>query len=396
MIDAATMAKQILSAIEQHLPRLERPKVTPSEETLRRVLEEMFWSSMDQYEGQALRPRVYFAPEQILSSPNTPGVMRLLSPAPMDRKWIRRLCPAHGLEGALLVMENQNATAQITGLYGCFPSVRRGWPLWLCVECRGVGVIAVHVLGRTILEFKRGEVRAIGGPSMDRSGAIALIRRVLQGTAGHREAIEIASFFLDIGSMIDHAGTGGSLWILPERLVADAAVAKAGHTATFGHGWLEPFHELWEDRTNLLLANNDSRLEGIPWLWQPLQEWDFLKRDSVVKTIANLARIDGAIVMTPSPRVVTFGVVYNEFAYPAKEVLQVTDALELTTTIQRSTFGGSRHSSAIDFCSSHSPACAVVASHDGGITVFASWEPGKVWGGHVSMIENTPQPPAGS
>ena len=98
--------------------------------------------------------------------------------------------------------------------------------------------------------------------------------------------------------------------------------------------------------------------------------------------------VDGAIVINGSPQVLAFGVICNKFDKSASRVLQFTDPknLAIYKEVDASDFGGSRHRSAIAFCRNQSPACAVVASHDGGITIFTSGEHARVFGSRVSVI----------
>jgi hypothetical protein len=98
--------------------------------------------------------------------------------------------------------------------------------------------------------------------------------------------------------------------------------------------------------------------------------------------------------MNGSPEVLAFGVICNTFT-PAAEVLRATDLSTPTTgeVVDPSVFGGSRHRSAIDFCSTYSPAGALVASHDGGLTVFASLKGGSVIGSQVSLIASDAEVP---
>ena len=88
------------------------------------------------------------------------------------------------------------------------------------------------------------------------------------------------------------------------------------------------------------------------------------------------------------PQLLEFGVIYNKFSRPATSVLRTihpSRPLE-GAVVDAAEFGGSRHRSAIDFCSSNHPAGSLVASHDGGLTAFASLKPGIVIGNRISLI----------
>jgi hypothetical protein len=156
--------------------------------------------------------------------------------------------------------------------------------------------------------------------------------------------------------------------------------------------WWEAYREQWEMRTSLMRLLNSRCDQGHEFLQQAAQQWDFLRMDSLTRSIASLANVDGAIVMNGSPEVLAFSVICNKFRNPAVEIDRATNPSKPAegTPVNASTFGGSRHRSAIDFCSSLAPAGAVVASHDGGLTVFAASTKGRVIGSRISMIPSSP------
>jgi hypothetical protein len=369
---------------EVRIVKLTDARIIPSEDALRLVLEEVFWSSMDQYEGQFVRARVYFAPEPALSGY---GIIRLSSSLPLSKETIRRLSPAHGPDGALLVVEDSSGQLGIAAILGSSPFTRGGAPWWLCVESRGPGVIRVRIGADPILDFIRGSLRALGEAAFDESVATFVLTRVLETARPTLESIYVSSLVLQIGRAIEDSGTGGALWILPTDPSAGADLFGLGYQVNQTDDWCELFREEWENRTAMNLATKDA-----PAFWQAAQEWDHLRQDAVARSVASLARIDGAILMTGAPRVAPFGVICNDFSRPAGRVLRLATPSDLSSgdDVDASKFGGSRHRSAINFCSSHSPACAVVASHDGGITVFRSLEAGHVAGVRVSQIQWNP------
>jgi len=161
----------------------------------------------------------------------------------------------------------------------------------------------------------------------------------------------IASMLLDVGQAIDRHGTGGAVWILPSGTFMDGDLSDLGYNVEVGPMFWEPFREMWEMRTSTIT-------------------------------------IDGAIVVNGAPQLLAFGVICNRFSIRSNEVFRLNDPSDLSKgeRVDVSEFGGSRHRSAIDFCANHSPAGAVVASHDGGVTVFASKDTGVVFGSRVSPI----------
>ena len=385
MIDSQAIAKNVLAIIHQMVEIKSPPTVIPSEETLCRVIEIIFWSSLEKYEGNSLKIRVYFTPKEALSGQ---GVVRLDSPCPITLDSIRQLSPAQCEEGGLLVVEGDDSEAFIHGLQGSFPSVKGVPPIWLCVESRGNGIVRISYSKRPIFEIARGRVRQLGGMTFDRNSAALLL--IDTGLFRERSInafnLGIAHTLLDVAFEIEESGNGGAIWILPAETGLSGDLEGLGKLTCMNSGWWEPYKEMWEMRTSthqLIQRGIDDDL-----IYQAVNEWDHLRRRSLTKTIAGLAGVDGAVVMNGAPELLAFGVVCNKFRNPAQQVLRASDPTSLSAgdIVNKDEFGSSRHQSAIDFCSSYHPAGALVASHDGGLTVFASLEKGKVIGSKISMI----------
>lgn len=280
------------------------------------------------------------------------------------------------------------AGLQIHAVLCSSSSVRGASPHWLSVESRGPGCITVCIGSKPILEFTRGTLKHLAGMSLDRTAVeILLMSAKLFPNEPAGLNWHVASMLLDVGRAIDHHGTGGALWILPSGTFMDGGLSDLGHKVEVDPMFWEPFREMWEERTaTITLLNSpggprDEWLLEHQWLQAATQEWDFLRQDAVTRTLSSLTKVDGAIVVNGAPQLLAFGVICNRFSERPTEVLQPSDPSDLTKgePVDVSVFGGSRHRSAIDFCASHSPAGAVVASHDGGVTVFTSRERRRSW-----------------
>jgi len=387
MIDAAGIAQNVISIVDR-MHELRRPQTVPTDGALHRVIEEVFWSSMDRYEGNPLQARIFFVRKLQLTGAR---IIQLASPRPISKDTIRQLSPAHAPDGALLAVEDTNGEPQIEAVLGSFPSTRGASPYkWLGVESRGPGSVRLSIGGwQTVLEFIRGTWKPLGGMSLDRTAAeILLMKAGLFPTEPAGRDWQVAKMILDIGNAIEHHGMGGALWILPCGATMDGDLEGLGHRVEMSSMWCEPFREMWELRTSVIRLLNPGCGKGHEFLQEAAQQWDFLRQDAVTRSLSSLTKIDGAIVINGSPQVLAFGVICNGFDCKATEVRRSIDPSNpsIADVVDSSVFGGSRHRSAIDFCSSHSPAGAVVASHDGGLTVFASWEKGRVIGSQISLI----------
>lgn len=388
MIDATAIARKVLSIVDQ-MHKSRRPRIVPSEGALRRVVEDVFWSSLDRYEGNPLSARVFFAPREALTSSG--GIIRLVARHRISPSTIRQLSPAHSADGGLLVVEDAADCVSVEGLLGSAPFVRSALPLWLCVESRGPGVVRVSVASEPILEIARDKVKQLGGMLFDRNVAeILLVGTRLFPAEPAGSDWHIASAILDIGFAIEQHGTGGALWILPAGTSMGGDIEGLGKPIEMRSEWWEPYREMWERRTSTIRLLNPGCDQGHDFLQQAAQEWDFLRRNALTSSVSSMAKVDGAIVINGTPKVLAFGVICNNFLNPATQVLRSTNPSTPSNgeVADASEFGGSRHRSAINFCSSQSPAGAVVASHDGGLTVFASLEKGRVVGSRVSLIRS--------
>jgi hypothetical protein len=379
MIDSAGLTERIFAIIAQ-LHELRRPMVVPTKAALTKVLEDVFWASVQQYEGNPLRPRIYFAPKEALV--RSDSIVQLLSRHQLSVRAIRNFGPAHALDGALLVIEDADGV-WIEGILGGLPFVRTASPHWLGIECRGPAHLRISSGFEPILEFTRGAVKQLGGMSFDRTAAeVLLMGAGLLPCSPAGLEWHVASAVLDIGHAIEQYGTGGAIWILPAGISIDERLEKSGQRVEMRSGWWEPYREMWEMRTSAIRQLNPGCDKGHEFLQDAAQQWDLLRQEALTRTVSSFAKIDGAIVINGTPDVLAFGVICNDFPYPATQLQRPSDDELLHT----SAFGGSRHRSAIDFCSSYSPAGAVVASHDGGLTVFVSMSKGQVIGSSVSLI----------
>lgn len=390
MVNASGLVDKLLAVLAITPPAL-LPTVIPQRGTLEGLIEELFWSSLDHYEGVPLRAKIYVAPLSIING-SDPALIALRTPVPANRENIRRLAPAHGRDGALVVVEREDQSV-IVGTYASARAVLPSKPSWLCVECTGTGHFRIATGFEVVLEFSRGFERVLGGMSFDTDLAAAQISGAL-AASGSQRTWEIAHMYMAIARAIDRDGAGGALWLLPGNAKQGPELSRLGYPVTMSPTWADPFREEWEVRTSSLRmldppVTSGPRMTEIQWM---AQAWDLGRRDAVCASLADLAKVDGAILANDDPEVLAFGVVCNRFETPARRVM-VPAATQAPFSsggeVAPSTFGGSRHRSAIHFCSSNAPAAAIVVSHDGGLSVFAAQHLGEVFGSRVATISSS-------
>jgi DNA integrity scanning protein DisA with diadenylate cyclase activity len=96
-----------------------------------------------------------------------------------------------------------------------------------------------------------------------------------------------------------------------------------------------------------------------------------------VATIAGLTAVDGATIITDEYELLAFGAKISRREGSARiEAVTATEPIEgaISTTLNPSELGGTRHLSAAQFVHDQPDAVALVASQDGRFTVFA-WSP---------------------
>lgn len=396
MIDAGKIAEIVLQTA-QVMHEIRRPKFLPTKAELQHIVESVFWASIDVYEGTCLNPRILFAPP--IDGHST---LRLDSPIVFTKDTIRSLCPAQSDNGGLIVSGGTSGCLEVHSLLCSSPSTRGSMPWWLMVESRKPGCVSVCFSSTPVVQFVLGSTTALAGMSHDKYSAMSMLlgAGIFNETSKHQ--LQAASLLLDISFAIEKKGEGGAIWILPSDSKMEGDLKGLGHIVQHNMSLLDPYRRMWDMDTGTIRILNQKTgidqewLRKNYWIQNATQAWDHLQQDAALNTISSLSGVDGAILFNGTPQLLSFGVVCNSFSSPLKAILRSNNPSRPMEgdEVDPSSFGGSRHRSAINFCASHNNAAAIVASHDGGITVFATKSPGTVIGSRVSAIESHSEPEA--
>lgn len=375
---AAEVLSELLGDLGNDLEKLVRH--VPSAHDLALVLEAVFWASLRKYEGVPTKTRIYLAPRQPLES----DIRTVAFDTDLTEDSIRKLSPAHGREGGLVVRAVEEGL-RVAGI--CVRhDAQHPPPLLLCTESTKPGVVRVssHMLSNFV-EIDRLEVRTTD--KIERDFARWPVAMAFQANLpGQRwvRLTEVASLFIEVAEAIERSGNGGAIWMLHEGHAGLHQLASHGYRVSMDASWCEPFREEWENRTTTLrmvttpVIDDEAKLYKIQ---ECTQAWDQSRKSLTAGAVAALARTDGAIVASAKPEVVAFGVVFNEFDKTTPRIVDAgprVDPFEQATEVAFEKIGGSRHQSAARFCSTFAPASAIVASHDGGLTAFLSMARGEV------------------
>lgn len=196
----------------------------------------------------------------------------------------------------------------------------------LLVRARAPGVLAVELAGEPLLHYARGRAR-LATPG---SAAQAIARLV----EPHVPMASLRTLARDIRAM----GRGGALFVF---LDDDCS--------------LEGFDEI-------RYRVDGGATEAIPRsaLTQPAP------RDDAFAFVSRLTSVDGAVLLTRDLSILAFGAFVR--SPPTAAPLQLIDAHGRPQAM--STLKGARHKSALWFCRAHSPALALVVSHDGDASIY--------------------------
>jgi hypothetical protein len=177
---------------------------------------------------------------------------------------------------------------------------------------------------------------------------------------------------------------GGTLIIVPGARLSDLLVDGRHMRVKYSFTDEEPRRRILTLMIDILntLAREEADGTGVGWTTyeasraRPLADMDEALFE-VAHLVADLTRVDGAVLMTDCLETVGFGV---EIAGDLPEVLQVARARDLEGRQRewvRTDRDGTRHRSAYRLCDAVRDALALVVSQDGGLR-FIRWHDGSV------------------
>jgi hypothetical protein len=386
--------------------------LTPPDATaLVRVLTMCYQATLLREEGRSVTFRLALSEPAAFEPAAGPpsGLHRLVltRTLPLDQHELRRLAPAtefsRSLIGATLTCEG----AEIWGVIHSGPqwlqSVRGGrgtdqtMPAVLIVAATSPGRLLVSVGAVALAELRNGTLSGLEMDvfqsqwMQDRLADANHLQAAVRVHGSHRSrdwgrvhpqfgAVLAGHVLRRVLATIRAGQHGGTLIILPGRRVAELISGGRYMRVKYAFEDEEPrrriftlmvaiMNELSRDEvaggeTVGWSAYETSRVPQIGEMDEALFE--------VAHMVADLTRVDGAVLMTDSLEVLGFGV---EIAGELREVSRVARALDLEGTTRewvRTDRVGTRHRSAYRLCQAASDALALVVSQDGGLR-FIRW-----------------------
>ncbi len=391
--------------VQAHWPT-ETPLTLPGE-LLGEALSAAFQASLTLEESRPTRFRLLLTPRDALPASGSPnhGVLRLPfeQSRPLNPDELRRLAPAVPFETALICAHVEDGALRIWGIAHSGPAwLAPTWggrslvPNWThdpILHVTGPGQVAVRCAGKLVGAIERGsltgammdvfesewlpamfavereEVRREHAALQVASLSPTEVEHSLVGRVGQqmlRRTIQLVRGASHGGMvLITDTGAGSNLdgIRLKYRIAADEAaqryrtllfrileaVASATSKASVG----------WADFASSASANLEE-------LEQAVFEWS--------RVIANLAAIDGAVVLDKRFGLVGFGAeVSAELPSPSR-VWRALDTEARERVAEEIDGVGTRHRAAYRFANDHPGGLAIVISHDGGVSFVANRE----------------------
>jgi hypothetical protein len=365
---------QQFAELQQRVPFRIASGEVPTREMLAEVLDVAFWASLTTNEGRPTRVRLAMMPSGSLDT-----VLAFKHPIPYIEEEVAKLAPAAWSTGWLAV----DAMRQPFSIWGISQH-----PIY-----ERLGAITVDVTDPGVMRVGFGPSQSFvvfagrSTTSPRDAGDMALttrLRRVLgQDGAEHSEAANNTAWreSMALGAlarMVLEDKHGGTLLVVP-----DAAGPWTDSLTPFTHAFLQPDSSV----RAAIAAAQDQELSDAGVL-KTLHESDAsgdLKAairaafsqlnwhpEVVLRPIARLAAVDGAVVVTADLDVLGFGAMINVGSVP--DVYLMTPWPEHVNRIDIEAAGGSRHQSAVRFVGKHRESIALVISHDGHLSL-AHWSP---------------------
>jgi hypothetical protein len=394
--------------VEAHWPSTTALTVPPK--LLDEALSAVFQASLTSEEERPTRFRLLLTPVERLPENGVPnqGVLRLKfdRSRPLHADELRRLSPAAPFETSLIGAHAEDKKLRIWGIAHSGPawlaptwggrSLVPNWTYDPIIHVSGPGQLAVRCAGKLVGAIERGllveamidvfdsewlpamfarereEVRAQHAALQARNVSPTLVEHSLVGQVGQhmvRRAIQL----------VRGARHGGMI------LVVDAgpetpSTSLDGLRLKYRFGQDEPSHRYRTLLFQILEAVADANSKAsVGWsdfasdasanlekLEQAVFEWS--------RVVANLAAIDGAVVLNKRFGLLGFGAEVSAELRAPPRVWRALDTEGRERKIDDIENVGTRHRAAYRFVNDHPGGLAIVISHDGGVSFVANRE----------------------
>jgi hypothetical protein len=363
-----------------HLAKISLP-VFCSPQTLTReqlsiLIENAYWASLKSNEGRVTRVSVVVAAPGSLGDATT-----FTTSVPYDESNIAKLAPAVSPNGCLVVSGQNNELS----IWGLGRGRSRPWSDSVTVEISDPGIVRVG-LGpfKTFAVFNGRSVSMIEAPEINLSVHLERILRKVFPQGDFIETQTIAregAALVNLARAIVEDGHGGTVLIVPgtegewlkaissfpfrfatpDTTIRDLIRAELKNQVAWGEALQRVMSaDIPADLKNLVagtLGQHPLDIRG------------------VVRAVASLAAVDGAIVATRDLRILGFGAKIAVASGPPPRVclFRPEPGPQAVAPCALEDLGGTRHQSAARFVAANKDAVALVISQDHHMSV-ANWD----------------------
>ena len=355
---ARAAAERIRSHFERHLspPALGLDgtvAAVPDTRAIEAIIEAAFWASLRREEGYIPQISLALVAPDAVTSP-----LKFERRLPLAAQPLTRLAPAVESPGIHLGVLCESGEFFVWGATRNLP------PRTLVLEVVAPGLLVVKHSREESEKFvniavlQGDEIKVIDEESARLPDCPDLLTSLLGFDTQHAARESVSVLILLAISMRTH-GRGGLLLVVPSL----TETWRESVVQPVLYSLVPPYSALAE-----LVRERDSARQDGSWA-------DALRR--AVDAVAGLTAVDGATVIDDRYEVLAFGakIVRRSAAAQVSEVI-LTEPIEGAgaAVIEPAQLGGTRHLSAAQFVHDQHNAIALVASQDGGFTVFA-WSP---------------------
>ena len=347
-------------------------------------VETAYWSSLLAHEGRSTSVRIAAVMRKSFA-----GLPQFSAPVPFDEDHIAKLAPAVPPRGCLLV---DPETLQIFAI--CRQPLLLDATISVDVVRPGVIQVGVGVYRTFVVFAGRRTTPVLAAGNIDLAHSIRSALRIvlpaddfIETQAVWREALALA----DVARAIRMNGYGGALLFVPDD----------------DDGWSEsinPFGFCLDVRDGAIPDSIRAELKTAQQAGPALQavsqanisdadkfaitakftSTDFVDR-TAIDSIARLAAVDGAVVLTSRARLVGFGAKIALKALPPRVAwILPSSERQMVNECELEGLGGMRHQSAARFVGANHKCAALIVSEDGPMS-FMSWH--AEWG-CVLVVKN--------
>jgi hypothetical protein len=340
----ARHAAEARSRGHQHLAPL------PDAETIEACIDAAFWASLRREEGFVPKISLAFLPPEQAVNP-----ILFERQLPLDPSALTRVAPAVERPGIHLgVWRNQNELC-VWGTTRAIPT------LCFVVEVAAPGLLVIkHHSGEesgkfvNVVVFEGDQVKVMDEGASLVPGCPSIVTSLLGFDSPVSWAHSVNVLVQLAVSMRAH-GHGGSLLVVP----TGSEAWRESIVWPMPYAISPPFSELADLSREM---PNETRRR--PW-----QE----RLGRTVEAVAGLTAVDGAVVLTDRYELLGFGAkIARRKGWAQVERVTLTEPVEgaQIAVVHPEQLGGTRHLSAAQFVHDQRDAAALVASQDGGFTIF--------------------------